>query len=68
MIKEVVVESFELDYIIVKVFYVCLILEEVGLVGDIIINFDICFIQFNENVIDIVGLYIIEYFLVKLIC
>lgn len=44
MIKEVVVESFELDYIIVKVFYVCLILEEVGLVGDIIINFDICFI------------------------
>ncbi|HGI4416505.1 TPA: S-ribosylhomocysteine lyase [Streptococcus agalactiae] len=67
MTKEVVVESFELDHTIVKAPYVRLISEEVGLVGDIITNFDIRLIQPNENAIDTAGLHTIEHLLAKLI-
>lgn len=65
--KEVTVESFELDHTIVKAPYVRLISEEAGPLGDVISNFDIRFVQPNENAIPTAGLHTIEHLLAKLI-
>lgn len=67
MTKEVIVESFELDHTIVKAPYVRLIAEEAGPKGDVITNFDIRFVQPNENTMDTAGLHTIEHLLAKLI-
>lgn len=67
MTKEIIVESFELDHGIVKAPYVRLISTENGPVGDVITNFDIRFVQPNENTIDTAGLHTIEHLLAKLI-
>lgn len=67
MPKDVVVESFELDHTIVKAPYVRLIAEEAGPKGDVITNFDIRFVQPNQNAIDTAGLHTIEHLLAKLI-
>lgn len=67
MTKEIIVESFELDHTIVKAPYVRLIAEEAGPKGDVITNFDIRFVQPNENTMDTAGLHTIEHLLAKLI-
>ena len=67
MVKEVIVESFELDHTIVKAPYVRLIGEEVGPKGDIISNFDVRLVQPNEDAIPTAGLHTIEHLLAKLI-
>lgn len=67
MVKEVIVESFELDHTIVKAPYVRLISEEYGPKGDIITNFDIRLVQPNHNSIETAGLHTIEHLLAKLI-
>lgn len=67
MVKEVIVESFELDHTIVKAPYVRLIGEEIGPKGDVISNFDIRLVQPNEDSIPTAGLHTIEHLLAKLI-
>lgn len=37
------VESFNFDYIKVKVFYVCVVDWKIGVYGDVIIKYDVCF-------------------------
>ncbi|EFR44714.1 S-ribosylhomocysteine lyase [Streptococcus pseudoporcinus] len=67
MVKDVIVESFELDHTIVKAPYVRLISEESGPKGDIITNFDVRLVQPNHNSIETAGLHTIEHLLAKLI-
>ena len=67
MSKKVIVESFELDHTAVKAPYVRLISEEKGPKGDIITNFDIRFVQPNEDSIPTAGLHTIEHLLAGLI-
>ncbi|AXQ79235.1 S-ribosylhomocysteine lyase [Streptococcus chenjunshii] len=67
MKEDVVVESFELDHTAVKAPYVRHISEETGPKGDVISNFDIRFVQPNENAIPTAGLHTIEHLLAKLI-
>ena len=67
MPKKVIVESFELDHTAVKAPYVRLISEEKGPKGDIITNFDIRFVQPNEDSIPTAGLHTIEHLLAGLI-
>ena len=67
MSKKVIVESFELDHTAVKAPYVRLISEEKGPKGDVITNFDIRFVQPNEDSIPSAGLHTIEHLLAGLI-
>ncbi|KHD45455.1 S-ribosylhomocysteine lyase [Streptococcus hongkongensis] len=67
MVKEVIVESFELDHTIVTAPYVRLISEDMGPKGDIITNFDVRLVQPNHNSIETAGLHTIEHLLAKLI-
>lgn len=67
MVKEVIVESFELDHTIVTAPYIRLISEDKGPKGDIITNFDIRLVQPNHNSIETAGLHTIEHLLAKLI-
>ena len=67
MVKEVIVESFELDHTIVTAPYIRLISEDKGPKGDIITNFDVRLVQPNHNSIETAGLHTIEHLLAKLI-
>ena len=57
------VESFTLDHTAVKAPYVRLITVETGAKGDKISNFDLRFVQPNENAIPTAGLHTIEHML-----
>lgn len=68
MFDMVNVELFDLDYIKVKVFYVCFVGVKIILKGDQIFKYDLCFLQFNQGVIDFVVIYMFEYLLVGYMC
>ncbi|MDT2596694.1 S-ribosylhomocysteine lyase [Enterococcus dongliensis] len=61
------VESFTLDHTKVKAPYVRLIAKEDGAKGDVITNFDLRFVQPNENAIPTAGLHTIEHLLADLL-
>ncbi|MGM0168690.1 S-ribosylhomocysteine lyase [Enterococcus sp. AZ135] len=61
------VESFTLDHTKVKAPYVRLITKENGGKGDTITNFDLRFVQPNENAIPTAGLHTIEHLLADLL-
>ncbi|MBM7712697.1 S-ribosylhomocysteine lyase [Enterococcus xiangfangensis] len=61
------VESFTLDHTKVKAPYVRLIAKEDGAKGDAITNFDLRFVQPNENAIPTAGLHTIEHLLADLL-
>ncbi|MFC0234408.1 S-ribosylhomocysteine lyase [Vagococcus entomophilus] len=61
------VESFTLDHTKVKAPYVRLISEEKGKSGDVISNYDLRFVQPNENAIPTAGLHTIEHLLADLL-
>ncbi|MFT8361972.1 MAG: S-ribosylhomocysteine lyase [Sporolactobacillus sp.] len=61
------VESFTLDHTKVKAPYVRLIASEKGPNGDEIQNFDLRFVQPNENAIPTAGLHTIEHMLASLL-
>ncbi|MBU5365898.1 S-ribosylhomocysteine lyase [Enterococcus devriesei] len=61
------VESFTLDHTKVKAPYVRLITKENGREGDMITNFDLRFVQPNENAIPTGGLHTIEHLLADLL-
>lgn len=61
------VESFTLDHTKVKAPYVRLITKENGREGDTITNFDLRFVQPNENAIPTGGLHTIEHLLADLL-
>lgn len=62
------VESFNLDYIKVKVFYVCVVDCKKGVNGDLIVKYDVRFKQFNKDYMDMFSLYFLEYLVVEIIC
>ncbi|MDT2670064.1 S-ribosylhomocysteine lyase [Enterococcus dongliensis] len=61
------VESFTLDHTKVKAPYVRLIAKEDGAKGDVITNFDLRFVQPNENAIPTAGVHTIEHLLADLL-
>ncbi|HEY0221662.1 S-ribosylhomocysteine lyase [Lactovum miscens] len=61
------VESFQLDHTKVLAPYIRLIDAEVGFHGDIISNFDVRFVQPNQNVIGMAALHTIEHSMASLI-
>lgn len=61
------VESFQLDHTKVLAPYVRLIGSEAGPMGDIITNFDVRFVQPNENAIGMAALHTIEHSMASLI-
>lgn len=61
------VESFTLDHTKVKAPYIRLITKEEGPKGDVLTNFDLRFVQPNENAIPTAGLHTIEHLLADLL-
>ena len=61
------VESFALDHTAVKAPYVRLIAVDHGPKGDAISNFDLRFVQPNENAIPTGGLHTIEHLMASLL-